>query len=604
MKVEETDRQTVAGARPLVLTHIKSILTGGRWGAPLSIGLMICVSLIEGFGLTMLLPLLQLIGLEIGAEGGKRVAGVFYACLDALSLKPTLLTVLLCFIAITMLEALLAYLQANVTSKLVHGYTVSLRRRLYQSVANVDWLYFSRRRSSDFLHALTEEIDRIEGATYALLALASGCLLTLIYVVLAVRLSPMLSALVFVSGGLLMLLLRPRLRVAAATGERLSSVYSDLVATTTEHLGAMRTSRSYGASHRNQSFFDALAGRLAKVYVDSDRNHAISAFIFSVGSVIVLAVTVYTAFEILAVPAAYVLMLIFLFSRTMPRLSGIQRYYQSYLNMLPAFARVKEMQEACVAAKEPWIANAEAVGFSQSIQLRDVAFSYDRGVTPVVSGLTLSIRAGRTTAIVGPSGAGKSTIADLIMGLISPAQGELLVDDERLTPERILCWRGCIGYVNQDTFLFHDTVRANLLWACPEATDEELHHALKLAAADRFIAALPQGIETVIGDRGVLISGGEKQRIALARALLRKPLLLILDEATSALDPENERRIDRALEALHGAMAILIITHHLANVRHADAIYFIDQGQLVEQGNWDELVAAENGRLRSFGSAR
>jgi ATP-binding cassette subfamily C protein len=149
--------------------------------------------------------------------------------------------------------------------------------------------------------------------------------------------------------------------------------------------------------------------------------------------------------------------------------------------------------------------------------------------------------------------------------------------------------------VAQDTFLFHDTVRANLLWACPDASDEEIREALRSAAAEDFVSRLPEGMETVLGDHGARLSGGERQRLALARALLRKPYLLILDEATSSLDPENEKRILSSIDKLHGHTTILIITHRLPAVRGADIIYVLDQGYLVESGGIDELIAKENG---------
>jgi ATP-binding cassette subfamily C protein len=201
------------------------------------------------------------------------------------------------------------------------------------------------------------------------------------------------------------------------------------------------------------------------------------------------------------------------------------------------------------------------------------------------------------TAIVGTSGAGKSTLADLIMGLIEPQDGAVLIDDVPLDAERLHAWRGCIGYVAQETFLFNDTVRANLLWAYPGATEDELRTALRLAAADDFVARLPDGMETVLGDRGVRLSGGEQQRLALARALLRKPSVLILDEATSNLDSENERRIQGAIEALHGGITIVAITHRLSTIRNADIIYVLENGRVIETGDWTSLTAGGTGRF-------
>jgi ATP-binding cassette, subfamily C, bacterial len=221
----------------------------------------------------------------------------------------------------------------------------------------------------------------------------------------------------------------------------------------------------------------------------------------------------------------------------------------------------------------------------------------------VLSHVHLTVAARETTAIVGPSGAGKSTIADLLMGLVTPGSGLVTVDGVPLSPEVLRSWRTQIGYVPQETLIFHDTVLANLQWANPDANDEDIWRALALAAADDFVRTLPEGLRTVLGDRGVLVSGGERQRLSLARALLRRPSLLILDEATSSLDSENERRIQAAIEGLHEQITIVVITHRLSTIRNADLIHVIDNGRVVESGSW-EALASSGGRFRALCEAQ
>lgn len=228
----------------------------------------------------------------------------------------------------------------------------------------------------------------------------------------------------------------------------------------------------------------------------------------------------------------------------------------------------------------------------------------DRGSLRQVAGPALVLLAAVAATIVNPSGAGKSTFADLLMGLLSPSSGELLVDDVPLSPERLQAWRNQIGYVAQETFLFHDTVRANLVWASPGADDGAVWRALEQAAAADFVRALPAGLDTIVGDRGVLLSGGERQRLSLARALLRQPQLLILDEATSSLDSENERRIQAAIDHLHEQTTIVVITHRLSTIRNADMIYVVERGRVVESGSWASLLAGSVGRFRALCDAQ
>jgi len=422
---------------------------------------------------------------------------------------------------------------------------------------------------------------------------------------LALKLSALTTGLVFLCGVGLMLLLKGKTKVAHETGEGLSEAMESLYAAVTEHLGGMKTAKSYGAEDRHAEIFGRLTEQVHHMYTHAVQNQAEVNYWFDIGSVLILSLILYISFQVLSIPTAGVLLLLFLFARIMPKFSNIQQSFQAFVNMLPSFNRVMEMQQRCEAAAEPKAEGIEKFGLKQGIRFEGVTFSYDdQGITPVIRNLDFVIKAGETTAIVSPSGAGKTTIADLLMGLIVPNQGRILVDEKELNHERIKAWRDQIGYVPQDTFLFHDTLRTNLIWAKPDVDEEEINQALRFAAAEELISGLSKGLNTILGDRGVLVSGGERQRIALARALLRKPSLLILDEATSSLDSENEKRIQNAIERLHGQMTILIISHRLSTIRGADIIHVIEEGRLIESGTWDELVSKDNGRFRELYKAQ
>jgi ATP-binding cassette subfamily B protein len=224
------------------------------------------------------------------------------------------------------------------------------------------------------------------------------------------------------------------------------------------------------------------------------------------------------------------------------------------------------------------------------VELRDVSFSYD-GKTPAVSRISLTIEAGQTVALVGPSGSGKSTLAALLLRLYDPTSGSVLVDGVDVRRVDLASLRGAIGVVTQDTFLVHGTILENLRYGCASSTQEEVEDAARRAQIHDVIAALPLGYDTVVGERGYRFSAGERQRIAIARAILKDPRILILDEATSALDAVSERRVQAAFAELRAGRTTLVIAHRLSMVRDADQIVVLDGGRIVERATHDELLA-------------
>jgi len=207
-----------------------------------------------------------------------------------------------------------------------------------------------------------------------------------------------------------------------------------------------------------------------------------------------------------------------------------------------------------------------------------------------LKGIQLELKKGRSLALVGPSGSGKSSLADLLLGLYEPTEGRVTIDGVPLGETETASWRNLLGVVSQDTLLFNATVRENLLFAKPDATESEIVECLQGADALGFIQNLPQGLDTLVGERGFMLSGGQRQRLAIARALLRKPAVLILDEATSALDTNAEQSVQATIDSLPAGGTRLIIAHRLSTIRNADQIAVLDGGDVVELGTHDELL--------------
>jgi ATP-binding cassette, subfamily C, bacterial len=558
----------------------------------LTLGLMIAGSLTEWVGLLLLVPLLALVGVADGQGMVGRIGEGAAALFGLLRLSPTPLTVLGVYVTVVSARALLQRQQTLAIADLEKSFVVYLRQRLYRAITCAQWQFLSRMRSSDLVHALTEQVNIAGQATNLLLSMIASVLIGFVYLLLALKLAPGMTMLACACGLALVLLLRKGADRARGAGGRMTRTTSRLLAAVTEHLGGIKTAKSYSAEDRNVALFNELSREVADSHMEAIRNYATVSTRFQVGSVALLSMLLYLAIGIWSLSAAEIILLLFLFSRLVPRFSSIQQNYQYLVGTIPAFSSFMNLVERCESEAEPRRSAAEPIVPQREIRLEGVAFRYGSDHERwTISDIDLIIPARRTTAIVGPSGAGKSTVADLVMGLLVPDEGQVIVDGTPLSPEGIHSWREGIGYVTQDTFLLHDSIRTNLLWAQPSATEDELWQALALAAADGFVRGLTAGLDTIIGDRGVLLSGGERQRLALARALLRQPSLLILDEATSALDSENERRIQRAIEHLHGRMTILVITHRLSTIRQADTIHLLEGGRLVESGSWEALVA-------------
>jgi ATP-binding cassette subfamily C protein len=565
----------------------------------LAVALTVAVTSGEAAGVLLLTRLLSLAG--VGTLGGS--AGALPRAVDrafhAVGLRPSLGAVLAVFVAVAIGVAALQRTATLVGNRIYLDTAVQARVRLYRAIARARWLPLARARGSELLNALTSEADRVGSAAYSLLNLLVHTLLAVGYMAMAIRVSPMLTGIAMACGGVLLLSQR-RFRVTSRLmGKGLSVARAEVLNAATEHLGALKVVKSYGAEERNAAIFAGAAERSGAVHFRAWRAQADSRAAFMAGTVVMLAIVAWVALEVLHVTGATVLLLIFLFYRLVPRLSSVQTVYQQLSHDLPAWEGLDAHTRALEAEHEALSAgDGERAELARSIRFDGVSFAYGAEGTDAVEGLSLQIAARRTTAIVGPSGAGKTTVADLVMGLVSPRAGRIEVDGRTLDESWLRAWRAGIGYVDQDTLLFNDTVLANLVWARPDATEPEVWEALRLAAAAEFVRALPRGLATEVGDRGVRLSGGERQRLALARALLRRPALLILDEATSALDSENERRIRDAIGALRGSVTILIITHRLPSVRDADVVHVMEAGRLVESGPWAELVARPGGRFR------
>jgi ATP-binding cassette, subfamily C, bacterial len=599
MPVPRSD--STLAARPL-LQYISSLIQIARWQLFAAVVIMTFTSLTEGLGVALLFPILQVAGFNLANQGHVgHYTGEVRALLVYSGLRPSLWLafLLMIFMLLMALRSLFNRVQSVLTFRTVLTFELALSRRLYQAIINADWLFLVRRRSSDFTHALTAELTRVATCTYLLIGTVSSAILSLVYIAIALKLSAGMTSLVLATGAALLLVSRRWMRSVHQSGTAVSESMSEVYSAATEHLQNLKAMKFYDAQTSDLAMFSSLQSSALQQSFENTRGQAAAAFWFEAGSLLLLGAIIFASLQILNIAPASILLLLAVFTRLFPRLEAGQSQLQAFLSEVPAFENLMRIHGECVANAEIPATSGSGPALAHEIRLERVSFRYEIDRPLVLDDLSLTIAAGKVTAIVGSSGAGKSTVADLVDGLLSPLTGRVMVDGVELTPQAARSWRRHVGYVAQDTVLFHDTVRANLRWANPDATEQEMQESLGLAAAD-FVFALPEGLDTTVGDRGMLLSHGQRQRIALARALLRKPGLLILDEATSSLDFDNENRILEAIEKLHSRTTVLLIAHRVSAIQRAAMIYVIENGRVAEYGDWQSLINRPSHRVGSL----
>ena len=563
-----------------------------------ALAFLILGSLTEGISILLLVPLLHLIG-KPDQDYAVRVPEALQWLVPGGTLP--LAAILCLLVALVALQAIFNRFKAVYMARLLYDFVNRVRLNLFESIGKARWGVFTRIRGSDLDHALNGDVDRVQVAAFGLLMLTQAMLLLAGYLVVSLFISPVMTSFAILIGVVLLVALQPFRARASAYGRTLTANRQDQYRTVSEFLGGIKVAKSLNVE---ASYFAELHATLDRMKADNIafvRNSTLGSALFQVASVIGLSLFIYIALVRFHLSLAEIVVLLLVFMRVAPRFMDMQLQAQQVLINLPAYASMQALQARFDAEREPAeaLAGQDArLSLDTGLNIRDVSFAYGDGdAKPVVSAITFGLPAGKVTALIGPSGSGKSTIADMLLGLLEPSEGRILADGVEITSQNRRAWRDQVAYVPQDVFLLHETIAANLRLAAPQASDAELWAALRKAHAADFVERLAMQLETVVGDRGVRLSGGERQRIALARALLRKPSLLILDEATSALDWQNQSLIAQSIDGLRGQMTILTIAHRPSMIAFADWVVAIEDGRIVEVGQYRRLKAKAGSRL-------
>jgi subfamily B ATP-binding cassette protein MsbA len=554
----------------------------------------------EGFGIGMLIPLLDAL---MGGQEGAAAANWFVATIrsygDDLDAQGRLGLLVGTIFALAVLKALVgsAYVGLAVwfNTSIVHA----LRCALFQRLLDTDYGFFIRCDHGRLLNTLDGETWRTSEALSALSSLAIHACGVVAFGGLLVLISWQMTLAVAVGVLLVGLLLRMPLRWSRRAGEATVGSYGALSERMIEALSGMGVIRLFGREADERERFEQASNR---VRVDTLRVNLVTGLTQPLAEVLYMAlfVAVLVAWH-QSVELGTLLAFLLLLYRLHPHAKGLDQQRVEFASLLPAIREVGRLLET--AAAQPVRAGSIRFrGLCEGIAFRDVTFRYcgDGEGPAAVEDLSCNFQPQRMTALVGGSGAGKSTVIALLCRLHEPSTGQIVVDGVPLDDFDLTSWRGRIAVAGQDAELMNASIRDNIAYGRPDADDQAIVDAARQADAYAFITRLPDRFETRVGERGVRLSAGQRQRIGLARALLREPDILILDEATNALDSLSEAAIQRTLARLASRLTVIVIAHRLSTVRLADWTLVLDRGRLVEQGRPEDLLGRGDSLFAQF----
>ena len=590
-----------------------------KWYVTLNIIFNVLSTILSLFSFATIIPVLQLLfglsnvkathmdmsqasGLQEMVEVGKNNIYYFLECQIAERGGSYVLLLLGgCLVVLTGLKCLTAWLANYYMVPIRTGVLRDLRESLYKKVVSLPIGFFTEEKKGDVMSRMTNDVNEVEASIMSTLdMLFKDPVMILVYLVTLFCISWQLTLFVLLLlpvAGLLIGRIGRSLKKASNKGQEQNA---EILTQIEETLGGLRVVKAFNAEGKLVSRFQGLINATRATFNRINRRyylaHPVSEFL---GTILIAVLLWFGGVLILddnaSIDAATFIYYLVIFYSIIGPAKDLSKASYSIRKGMASLERIDKILNTENSIRE--ISNSNKLDdFQDVIRYEDVSFGY-RSDRMVLRGINLAIRKGQTVALVGQSGSGKTTIADLLPRFYDPQAGRITIDGVDIRRLKTYDLRALMGNVNQEAILFNDTFYNNITFGVEHASMEAVREAARIANADDFIMATPDQYQTTIGDRGSRLSGGQRQRISIARAILKNPPILILDEATSALDTESEKLVQEALENLMKDRTTLVVAHRLSTIRNADVICVLHEGEIVEQGTHDDLLAM-NGYYR------
>jgi len=551
----------------------------------------------EAFGISLLLPLIEIADAGVDGETSK-ITQILQSFLAIFGIDQSMIGILIFIGLVFITKGAIKFSEMGYKSYLAAELHKEIKGMLFSYYSNMDYNYYNKHNTGHFINVITGQVNKLINAFESFKKFLSEIIITISYLLFAFIVSWQF-ALMAVFAGILLFFIFGKLNVYVKELSRKSSKEQS-----TLNKFLIQTLHAFKYLSSTNQFAHLRKGVMLSIYKLSKylRNKGLAMAMTSsvkepVSIVLIITIIIFQI-HIFNAPLAPILVSLILIHRSMGHIVLTQKSWQTLMNNIGGLEMV-ESELADVKKFQQKSGSIKLGAFAKEINIKDLSFAYDIDEGDVLQSLNLTIPANTTVAFVGESGAGKSTFVDILTLLLKPQKGEFYIDGINHKNIDLKTWRKQIGYVSQDTVVFDDTVANNIcLWKGDYNKNPELRSKIEIAAqkayAIEFINELPNGFQTIVGDRGVRLSGGQKQRLFIARELFKNPRFLILDEATSALDSESEKFIQQSIDGLKGYTTVAIIAHRLSTIKDVDNIYVLENGRIVEQGNYETLTSRES----------